>query len=182
MKHALVIGGTGMLKDVVLKLAEEYDVVSVIAKNSFGLNALWEDAYNMGLKINPLQLDYRDNEDLLEVIQEAIKTHGNITLVISWIKMNAPDAINIITSCLESQNCEIGFYDILSTVFHKNPEIVMAHMESMFDEHSWIKYHNILLDMSDIDRKWPSNEHISHEIMKAIESNAERYEVDNPEG
>jgi NAD(P)-dependent dehydrogenase (short-subunit alcohol dehydrogenase family) len=182
MKHALVVGGTGMLKDVVLNLAEKFDVVSVIAKNSFGLNALWEEAQSRGLKVNPLQLDYRDNEDLLEVMQDTIKTHGNITLVVSWIKMNAPDAINIISSCLDRQNCEVGFYDILSTVFHKNPDIVISQMESMFDEHARIKYHNILLDMSDIDRKWPSNEHISQEIMKAIESNAERYEVDNPEG
>lgn len=97
MKHALVIGGTGMLADVSLWLVEKGYHVSVIARNSDRMQKLMKRAQAKEC-FTPLVLDYTNENMLKEKLKDTIKQNGNIDLVVAWIHSYAKDALSLITN------------------------------------------------------------------------------------
>lgn len=93
MKHALVVGGTGMLAGVSLWLVKQGYHVSVIGRSTTRLKRLVDLAEPRGQQISPLSVDYRDTVALREKIEQSIENHGPIELVVSWIHAIAPDAL-----------------------------------------------------------------------------------------
>lgn len=83
--HALVIGGTGMLQQATLHLAQRFDHVSLIARRP--------ERVGPHDRIHPVALDYRNTQALTEAVRRAIAAHGPISLVVSWIHSTAPDAL-----------------------------------------------------------------------------------------
>ena len=81
--HALVVGGTGMLREVVLRLAAKGDVVSVVARDATRLTALAREAPT---RINPIAVDYSDDEGLVASLADAIDRVGPLALAILWLR------------------------------------------------------------------------------------------------
>ncbi|MEI3614974.1 hypothetical protein [Pseudogracilibacillus sp. SO30301A] len=63
MKHALVIGGTGMLSGVSLWLLDQGYHVSVIARNANRMKNLIEKT-NLKCNITPILVDYTKDDEL----------------------------------------------------------------------------------------------------------------------
>lgn len=95
MKHALVVGGTGMLTGVSLWLLEQGCHVSVIARNAERMKSLIEKA-NLKGNITPILVDYTKNDELQQKIQETIKQNGDIDMVVAWVHSTAPNALGMI--------------------------------------------------------------------------------------
>jgi hypothetical protein len=95
MKHALVIGGTGMLAKVSLWLAKEGFHTTVLARNRQRLQKLKNQIKNDSL-FTELCVDYTNYEQLREGIENVIKKNGPIDLVVSWIHGTAPQAPDIV--------------------------------------------------------------------------------------
>ncbi|CDQ20028.1 Rossmann-fold NAD(P)-binding domain-containing protein [Halobacillus karajensis] len=105
-KHALVIGGTGMLTDVSLWLADNGYVVSVIGRNKSKHENMRAKSQYPGL-INSLMVDYRDHALLENLVTNAIDSYGPITLVISWTpSLGSLELINRIV-CEKSQSWKL---------------------------------------------------------------------------
>ena len=172
MSHALVVGGTGMLWDVSIYLASKFDTVSVIAKSSYRLNNLWEEAEAENLHINPLQLDYKDEEHLEQSLQEAIKQHGPIDLIIAWIHNEAPEAPVSIGKILDNQGTKYHYFDLwgFAATSDSDPE---TEREEELQEFDNIVYHKVVLGfiIEDDGSRWLTNEEISKGVIRAIEKN-----------
>ena len=97
--HALVVGGTGMLRDVVLHLAGKGDTVSVIARRAAPLSALVRGGADRPGRINPLSLDYADDGLLRQEILGAIAAYGPLSTVVTWIRPEARNALKTIAAC-----------------------------------------------------------------------------------
>lgn len=95
-KHALVVGGTGMLSGVSLWLVRQGYHVSVIGRSKTRLARLTEQAAPRSGGITPLSVDYRDEQSLKNEVEKTIQTNGPIELVVSWIHSTAPQAPTII--------------------------------------------------------------------------------------
>lgn len=80
-RHALIIGGTGMLAGVSSFLATEEFSVSVVGRTSSKLNRLLKD--NPPNTIFPIQADYNADE-IFTKVKDAINTRGPFSLIISW--------------------------------------------------------------------------------------------------
>ena len=85
-RHALVVGGTGMLAGLVAALAERCDDVTVVARNR---RALPFGAVQ-------LVLDYRATRDLRQGLAEATRERGPIELAVCWIHTDAPEAPRVV--------------------------------------------------------------------------------------
>ena len=97
-KHALVIGGTGMLSAVSLWLAKMGYKVSVIGRSKQKHHELVKHADNPTL-INSLCLDYNNHSILENEVKNAIQLNGPISLVISWLpSMQLLDTVNRLVS------------------------------------------------------------------------------------
>lgn len=80
-KHALVIGGTGMLRNVSIYLAERNYTVSVVGRTAGKLKEVMESSPPD--TIFPIQIDYY-SDSFLEEIKMAIEKRGPFHLIVSW--------------------------------------------------------------------------------------------------
>jgi hypothetical protein len=176
MAHALVIGGTGMLKGAVLHLLAKFDTVSVIARNEDGFKKLREDSGNLSSSINELRLDYTHYIDLTNAAIKSVKDFGEIDLVISWIHSSAPLAPVLIAKVINDTSGKCNFYEILgSSRIH--PENDKA--ENKFKDFENITYHTVLLGfiIENNTSRWLTNKEISNGVLMAIESGESNYIV-----
>ncbi len=82
-KHALVVGGTGMLSEVSLWLMEMGYQTSVIGRSKEKHDRLMKKATHSDL-MNSLKVDYHNHSLLEEQIRKSIQKYGPISLVVSW--------------------------------------------------------------------------------------------------
>jgi len=78
MKHALIVGGTGMLSEVTLFLKKEGYFVSVIGRDSSKYERLSDSPHSTFLSV-----DYHDDAHLLQKIQYTIRQHGPLHLIVA---------------------------------------------------------------------------------------------------
>lgn len=97
MKHALVIGGSGMLAGTVLWLAEVGYHVSIIGRDAGKMSRLTEQA---PARLSAVLVDYRDDLRLKEALRRSIAIHGDFDLVVAWIHSDAADALPSVLSAL----------------------------------------------------------------------------------
>lgn len=106
--HTLVVGGTGMLRDLCLSLALRGQVVSVIAQDAARLDALRIEAERHGKIINPLPVDYGHAVQLSNRIRAAQALHGPITLAVCWVHGDSPQALPTIAEELKRAASGVG--------------------------------------------------------------------------
>ncbi|MBP3040079.1 short-chain dehydrogenase [Bacillaceae bacterium Marseille-Q3522] len=95
MRHALVVGGTGMLANVSLWLMEQGYHVSVIARNPYRMEKLQQKACEFS-RLTPLLVDYQNEKLLQNKLTNTIHDNGKIELVVAWIHSIAEHALDII--------------------------------------------------------------------------------------
>ena len=114
MKHALVVGGTGMLSDVSLWLVDQGYHVSIVARNPERMEELMGKTVSSE-KITPLFVNYTNEEKLQEQISDTIKKNGNINIVVAWIHSIAENALAIITNKVSKNQKEWELFHILGS-------------------------------------------------------------------
>lgn len=178
MAHALVVGGTGMLRETALWLAKQYDIVSVIALGSLRLNDLWKEAMNEGLKINPLQLDYRDVDHLKITLRDAIKTHGPISLVVGWFNATAQDAPKMTAKILSKQGVDFRYFDVWGLLAHNNTNLEQERAHDL-KQINHLLYRRVILglDTKSGEPHLLSNRKISKGVIKAIKRDKKKHVV-----
>jgi hypothetical protein len=104
MKHALVIGGTGMLANVSLWLVNEGYHVSVIGRNSKRMNKLISLSKDESF-ITPILVDYNHDYELREQLDISIKENGQFDIVIAWIHTIGKNVLkNVISQDFSGSN------------------------------------------------------------------------------
>ena len=126
--HALVIGGTGMLKKVSMWLCEKGFYVSIIGRDEVKL----ENVKRMSSapeNITCLSLDYHNDEDVKLAIKSTIKKNGPITLVVAWVHTSAKHVLSNICKELDLSSKTYSLFHILvvkhHVCLHKNREYAM---------------------------------------------------------
>ena len=98
--HALVIGGTGMLKKVSVWLCNQGLYVSVIGRDKDRLEGV-KNTCNAPKNVTCISLDYHDSDILKQSIKDTIKQNGPITLVVAWVHTTAKKALQVICEEME---------------------------------------------------------------------------------
>lgn len=80
-KHALVIGGTGMLADVCIALARKGYIVSIIGRTRSKFQRILSESPVDS--IFPLVVDY-DSSEVIEEVKKVIEEKGSFDLIVSW--------------------------------------------------------------------------------------------------
>ncbi|PYZ96502.1 short-chain dehydrogenase [Alteribacter lacisalsi] len=102
MKHAIVIGGTGMLQEASAWLNRQGYQLSVVARNEARLASLGRiledpEAYT------PVSLDYKNTEVLREAVRNLQKKHSPADLIVAWIHSTAPGALRAVIREVDQQ-------------------------------------------------------------------------------
>ena len=174
MSHALVIGGTGMLREVSVELSRTHDIVSVVARSETRLNALARQAAAEARTINPIPVDYRHESTLRSALERAVHDFGAVTVVVSWIHGVAPSAHRVVAGLLSADKVPCTWYDVLGSAV-ADPSVDVSDRELEFRQWANIVYRSVVLGFV-VDGKrsrWLTNDEIGSGVNRAIRDNSE---------
>jgi NAD(P)-dependent dehydrogenase (short-subunit alcohol dehydrogenase family) len=174
--HALVVGGTGMLKPVSLHLARQGYHVSVVARTSERLNALAEEAKAFEGSINPITVDYHEIGAFADVLRQATECYGRIELAIVWIHKTAPEAYYVMAQFVGAPEKPGRYIHLVgsATGDPANAQAV-AERRERFARLQNIMYQEVILGFiieKDKTSRWLKQEEIQQ---------GTRYAIDHPE-
>lgn len=84
VRHALVVGGSGMLAGFCRALLDHCETLTVLARNEARTRAI-------SPRIHPLVCDYNDLAAVGEVLAADAAAHGAPDLVVAWVHGRAPE-------------------------------------------------------------------------------------------
>lgn len=169
MEHVLVIGGSGILRDLCRRLADDGKAVSVVARDKKRIVTMVADTQKSPGLVNPIEVDYTDIPAFEYKLTEAIAHLGPPAIIIDFINPKMEKARNslfkfAIESCPESR-----FYDLLKVKL-TGPENPFAERRARAQE-AGIDYIGIMLGFSikGEDVGPLSAEEIGAEVMTVLE-------------
>ncbi|WP_043932612.1 short-chain dehydrogenase [Bacillus sp. EB01] len=163
MKHALVVGGTGMLSRVSLWLVENGYHVSIIARSAERMKQLIEKTSSYS-NITPLLVDYRNNDQLKEKINLTIKQNGEIDIVVAWIHSTAEKALPIIVNEVSKGKYHWQLFHILGSSSD------LEDIKNKIPAPSSCGYYQVQLGFisEGSQSRWLTNNEISEGVIEAI--------------
>lgn len=169
MKHALIIGGTGMLMDVSKWLIQQSAYTSVIARNREKLNRL--QSAGSTANVDLVSQDYKNTEALREIIQNAIANYGAIDTVVAWVHGDAPQAIPAILDEISSrQKAVYNFFHIKGSSYH------LKSIQSQVSTPENCQYRDIQLGFvaEGNTSRWLNHKEIAEGVITAIKNSKKR--------
>lgn len=163
MKHALVVGGTGMLSDVSLWLIDNGYHVSIIARNPERMDNLTKKASSKD-HVTPLLVNYTNGIELKEKIKHTINQNGSIDTVVAWIHSSAEDILPIIAGDVSNHKHEWELFHVLSSSSN------LEKIKSKVTLPDTCIYHQVQLGfiMEGVHSRWLTNQEISEGVKDAI--------------
>ena len=167
MKHALVIGGTGMLAKVSIWLSENGYHVSVIGRNPEKMQRLMDQN---PAQLTPVLVDYTNTKELAEQLHHVQQQNGPIHLMVAWIHSIGTQVIPCLMESLShSQSWK------LVQVNGSSSKLANIKAKTAVPPH--VDYHQILLGFK-IEgglSRWLTHDEISDGVLKAIQENKSKH-------
>lgn len=170
MKHALVIGGTGMLSNVCLWLLKNNYKVSVVARNPNKMENLAKNSMNSS-RIIPILVNYEDDKELRSEIKRVIEDHGCIDLVVAWIHSPAQNALPTICEIVGQSSVKWQLFHVLGSSHNLNE------LKKNIKVDGNCTYHQVQLGfiLESSYSRWLTNNEIAEGVIKAISQEKERH-------
>lgn len=181
--HALVIGGSGMLRRVCTRLASGGLHVTVIARDRARLDALALEASAMPGRVGPLSCDYRTPEDLTAAIDGAIRELGRPDPTIAWLRDEAGESLHAAARAVDTAPMPDGSRGV-SRFVHVLPStarspVVRKRFRDEFAAYPWLRYRQVVLGfiLDDGVSRWLTDTEISDGVLRSIESRNDEFIV-----
>lgn len=172
MKHALVVGGTGMLSGATLWLLDQGYHVSIIARNPDRMHRLIAKA-NIKNRVTPILVDYKNSDELKEQINSVIKQHGDIDLVMAWIHSYAEEALDVITKEASRNNHQWELFHVLGS----SSDIDQMKKKAAVPENCL--YHQVQLGfiLEGTHSRWLTHQEISAGVVEAMQKREKTHTI-----
>lgn len=172
MKHALVIGGTGMLSNVSLWLLEKGYHVSIIARNPKRMEKLIEKT-KFTKFVTPILVDYTDNKKLQEKVIDTIHQNGHIDVVVAWIHSSGEGALPMIAEEVSKRESEWNLYHVLGS----SSNIEAIKRNASMPRNCLYRQVQLGFVIEEAYSRWLTNEEISNGVIDAIQTEAQTITV-----
>ncbi|WP_146816439.1 Rossmann-fold NAD(P)-binding domain-containing protein [Alkalibacillus haloalkaliphilus] len=169
MNHVLIVGGTGMLRDATLWVANQARFVSVIGRTEEKMEQVTRDQSN----VNAILADYKNEKQLMSKLQEAQKLYGSFDLVVAWVH-NIPgkDPLSVIMKSVNNNN-EWSLFHVTGS--SADLEEIRASLEVP----SYCRYSQVqlgfMVDESLNRSRWLTHNEISKGVIDAINKQKDQY-------
>ena len=174
----MIIGGTGMLRRVSLYLAGTGDVVTVVARSREALRTLAEEAHRQGGVINPVAVDYGDSPLFQDALNCAVRDHGRVERVVTWIHASAKEAPAIVARAVGRCRFACRYFELCGSGAH-DPSETAERRRAEMKRVGNIVYRQIILGFirEPGGSRWLSNDEIAEGVIEALESDNPRQVV-----
>lgn len=168
-KHALIIGGTGMLTHVAEWLSGEGYKVSVAGRTLEKFTAAFGSKQEAERNIAFIQTDYYNTDTFAGRIQEAIRERGSVNLCICWMRSDAEESFEWLKSWLAKSENPVQLYEVKGS--HASREGFKSEQINI------LKWNRIILGfrMEKGRSRWLTDKEISEGVMNAVKKGKELY-------
>lgn len=169
MKHALVIGGTGMLAQASVWLSQNGYRVSVVGRNPEKMQRLIERNPE---GLFPVPVDYTDTEKLAEQLAQIQQKNGPIQLVLAWIHSDGPDVIPCLIDSLP-RNSQWNLFHVNGSSSN------LSEIKAQVSVPANVHYHQIQLGfhLENGGSRWLTHDEISAGVIEAMREGEAQYVV-----
>jgi hypothetical protein len=165
-----------MLRGVSMYLASRAATATVIARTVAHLRDLAEQARESGRHIHPVSVDYHDDAQLRDALDDSIDQFGPISLAVCWIHESAPRAMRIVAETIAAR-CDLCDFMVVLGSSADDP-VPNAEDELRADLASLRRRFVVLGFITDgATSRWLTNEEIAAGVIAAIEVDASRTTV-----
>lgn len=163
--HALVVGGTGMLREATLTLAQRCTAVSAVARRAASVADTWPG-------INPLPLDYHDAAALAQALRRAVGHYGPIQLAVCWIHSSAPEALQTVAAELGRSGEPCRLFHVRGSAAADPTRLPRPALDELPPT---VSYRQVILgfQIEGNRSRWLTHREISQGVLQAIEDDAE---------
>lgn len=160
MKHALVIGGTGMLAKVSVWLAENGYHVSIVGRNPKKMQTVLDQNPS---QLTPVLMDYANTAEWIEQIRGIQHQHGPIQLIVAWVHSTAPQAIPCLLELLPAAQ-HVNFFHVNGSSSN------LQDIKTNIPVPDHVRYHQIQLGfkIENGSSRWLTNDEIADGVIQAI--------------
>lgn len=172
-EHALVVGGSGMLRGLCLALAGRGLTVTVIGRTPQRLARLVKDSNDLPGRIHTLAVDYRDDDYLRRALAMVTPKFGPITLAAVWIHSTAPHAPYSVAEFIQGR-----YFHVLGSAV-ADPSRPDDTRRARFEAIPAIVYHEVILGFvpGPFGSRWLTDDEISAGVLQAIDEDQPRFIV-----
>ena len=182
-QHALVIGGTGMLRWACTTLAGRGADVTVVARDPGRLHTLATEAAGMPGRIAPLACDYSDPQRLESALEATLRERGRPDPTIAWMREDALAGLHAVARVLEEATVGAGQAGACRLV-HVLPSaarspVVRKRYRDEFARYGALRYRQVVLGFV-IDEgvsRWLTDTEISDGVLRSLELHASEFVV-----
>lgn len=170
-RHALIVGGTGMLREASVWLARQAEAVTSLARTSASLEALDTVMKDTGTGHRPVAVDYRNRRAFESALDEALRVQGPPDVVLAWIHGLGP-AFSL-AERLSREAGSFDFYHVLGSGM-SNPAKSREDVWRRFEGIPGLSYHRVMLGfvIETAGSRWLTNDEISGGVIRALETRA----------
>lgn len=173
--HALVIGGTGMLRGVTLDLAARSWTVSVVARRHAPLASLRQEAAARSGRpdaVNPVPSDYTNISSRAAGIRAATTVHGPVGLAVCYIHSTAPLAPIVVADMVANRASPCPYIHIVGS---SDPdELRVDANRDEISQMPGVRYRRVILGfvLMDDSTRWLTDEEIVKGVLGALANEA----------
>jgi NAD(P)-dependent dehydrogenase (short-subunit alcohol dehydrogenase family) len=175
--HALVIGGSGMLRWACIGLAAQGARVTVIARNPGRLDALVESAVGLPGPIVPLSCDYRDPAALTSTIDWVIRDLGRPDPTIAWMRSESDESLHAAARALAGGSSPARFVHVLPSA-GRSP-VLRRRLRDQFALYPLLRYRQVVLGFTTDEgvSRWLTDTEISEGVLRSLECRDDEWVV-----
>lgn len=174
MKHAVIIGGTGMLSGVVEYLVHQDYYCSVIARNPVRLEKL---KARLGPHVLPVSVDYMGANRFKKSLQQSIEMLGPPSLAVAWIHSSAPEAIDVLADSIGNTDTPPRLFHVLGSAAESPEHLGLGKREALRGLNT-IRYREVVLGFElepEGYSRWLTHREIAGGILDAIDIDLDKY-------
>ncbi|RIW29611.1 hypothetical protein D3H55_18615 [Bacillus salacetis] len=162
MRNTLVIGGTGMLGGAVRHLVKRGDEVTVLARSTDKFNRMLVHNGLMNGDVSFMPADYFKTDEVVELLNEHIKTEGAFDAAVIWMRSAAAESFDAIMGILGRDGRPVDIFKVNGSSASRSP------LPS--SEYRSINMHQIILGfkIENGESRWLTDDEISEGVIKAL--------------
>jgi hypothetical protein len=174
-RHALIVGGTGMLAGASRFIASHADTTSLFARTDKSLSSLRHSLPD-ALDVATHAVDYRSEQAFNAAVRTRVEKVGVPDIVLAWIHTEPP--ASALATQLAAYGEPLRFFHVLGSA-SASPTGSLLRRRMHYDALPGLSYHQIVLGFICNERgsRWLHHEEIADGAIEAVQSNAARYVV-----
>lgn len=174
--HTLVIGGTGMLREATIALAQRSQLLTAVSHSRNALRELGQALSGSPCERRLLSLDWHQGADFVAALKRHAETAGAPSLAIAWL--HDPALGPVIANAVSLPGARCAFFQVLGSDAAdpaRAPDTLHATLAPRGD----LDYHQVILGFvkAESGSRWLTNSEISAGVIEAVESRAPRHIV-----